>query len=289
MGSQLPVTYYEDDANHGNYMNVSLEEMVENFMQIYTGNPTLLGPIARHTVLFWMKKGIQEFTSSALQIYKAKEFELGDALDIPVPPDYLAYVRISWLNELTGDLMRMSQNTKIPFADAYLQDHNAYILFDNDGYVLEGDSAVNLLNDGKGKKKIQAQYNSNLYDDGYAIQHFKIDTSINYNGSFIISPDKRKFHFDSSVGSKIIVLEYISDGLEAANESDIKINKYAEYALYNYANYNLLNNKIGVPIYEKTRAKKDYDTAYRNAKIKLMNLRIAEISQIIKGRNRWIH
>jgi hypothetical protein len=289
MASQLPVTYYETESNHGNYVYVPLEEMVDNFMQIYTGNSSLLGLIQRHTVLFWMKKGIQLFTADALQEVKAVELELGDTFDIIMPPDYLAYVRISWLNEHTGDLMRMSQNTKIPIATAYLQDHEAEILFDSDGYVLEGNSATNAINDGKLDLVPQKQPDCNLYYDDYYAQHFRIDTSKNYNGTFIESKRLGKIHFDSGVGSKIIVLEYISDGLEYSEESDIKINKYAEYALYNWTNWNLLNNKMGVPIYEKNRAKRDYDTSFRNAKIKLMNLRIAEINQIIKGRNRWIH
>jgi hypothetical protein len=289
MSAQLPVTYYEDQANHGNYIYVSLEEMVDNFMQIYTGNSTLLGPIQRHTVLFWMKKGIQGFTADALQEVKAVELELGDALDIVMPPDYLAYVRISWLNEHTGHLMRMSQNTNIPIATAYLQDHEAFILFDSDGYVLEGDSATNAVNDGKKDLVPKTDPDCNLFYDNYSSQLFRIDTGKNYNGTFIENKRLGKIHFDSGVGSKIIVLEYVSDGLEYSSESDIKINKYAEYALYNWTNWNLLNNKMGTPLYEKNRAKRDYDTSFRNAKIKLMNLRVAEISQIIKGRNRWIH
>lgn len=289
MASLLPITYYETESNHGSYVYVPLEEMVDNFMQIYTGSASLLGPIQRHTVLFWMKKGIQNFTADALQEVKAVELELGDTFDIIMPPDYLAYVRISWLNEHTGALMRMSQNTKIPIATAYLQDHEAEILFDSDGFILEADSATNDINDGKMDLVPQKQPNCNLYNDGCYAQYFKIDTSINYNGTFIENKRLGKIHFDSGVGSKIIVLEYISDGLEYSQESEIKINKYAEYALYNWTNWNLLNNKMGVPLYEKNRAKRDYDTAYRNAKIKLMNLRIAEINQIIKGRNRWIH
>jgi hypothetical protein len=155
--------------------------------------------------------------------------------------------------------------------------------------VLEGDSATNAINDGKRKLVPREQLNGNLYYDGYYAQPFRIDTSKNYNGTFIESKKLGKIHFDSSVGSKIIVLKYISDGLEYSDESDIKVNKYAEYALYNWTNWNILNNKMGVPLYEKTRAKKDYDTAFRNAKIKLMNLRIAEISQLLKKRSTWIH
>jgi hypothetical protein len=292
MSSKNPQTYYEDPANHGGYVYESLEMMVNNFMQNYTGNASLLGPIKRYNVLFWMKKGIQMFTSDALKEVKAVELELGDTLDIKMPPDYVDYVRVSWLNERTGDLMPMSNNNKLPLATAYLQDHKANILFDENGYILEGDSATNNINDDltkldqNQKDGILRAY-CEIFGDTY--QNFRIDTSINYNGYFEESKRQGRIHFDSSVQSKIIVLEYVSDGLEYLNESDIKVNKYAEYALYNWTNWNLLNNKNGVPLYEKNRAKRDFDTAYRNAKIRLMNIKIAEISQLIKKRNTWIH
>jgi hypothetical protein len=54
------------------------------------------------------------------------ELELGDTLDITLPPDYVSYVRISYVNPETGELM-FCQNENSPLATAYLQDHNADI------------------------------------------------------------------------------------------------------------------------------------------------------------------
>jgi hypothetical protein len=289
MSAINPQIYYEDEKNHGSYQYESLENIVNNFMQNYTGNGTLLGPTQRHNVLFWMKKGIQQFSFDALREVKAVELQLGDALDIVLPNDYVNYVRISWLNEQTGDLMPMSQNNRLPLANAYLQDHEAFILFDANGFVLEANSATNILNDDKTKRKQLP----NLYCGfetvyGDYFQNFKVDTSVNLNGTFVENKKQGRIHFDSSVESKIIVLEYISDGLEYTNESDISINKLAEYALYNWANWNLLNLRNGVPDYERRRAKKDYDTSYRNTKIRMLNIKIAELNQIIKQRNTWI-
>jgi hypothetical protein len=42
---------------------------------------------------------------NALQEVKAVELELGDTLDITLPPDYVSYVRISYVNPETGELM----------------------------------------------------------------------------------------------------------------------------------------------------------------------------------------
>jgi hypothetical protein len=48
---------------------------------------------------------------NALQEVKAVELELGDTLDITLPPDYVSYVRISYVNPETGELM-FFQKTK---------------------------------------------------------------------------------------------------------------------------------------------------------------------------------
>jgi hypothetical protein len=40
------------------------------------------------------------------------ELEMGDTLDIIMPPDYVNYVRISYVNPDTGELMELSQERK---------------------------------------------------------------------------------------------------------------------------------------------------------------------------------
>jgi hypothetical protein len=83
------------------------------------------------------------------------------------------------------------------------------------------------------------------------------------------------------------MLEYISDGLEYSNENDIKVNKMAEMALYAWINWNITSNKLNIQEYIVRRAKKDYDTAVRNAKIKLMDLRLHELVFNINGVKKW--
>jgi hypothetical protein len=58
--------------------------------------------------------------------------------------------------------------------------------------------------------------------------------------------------------SGVLMLEYVSDGLEYIEEIDIKIVKKAEIALYNFVNYNLMfpMSPLKVPMYEKKAAEK---------------------------------
>jgi hypothetical protein len=274
--------YYENEENHGEYIYESLENLVNNYWQNFTGDNSKLGVVPRRQILFWMKKGIQQFTFDALKEVKAVELELNDNLDIILPPDYVQYVRISWLDQNTGELRPMAENRRMTLATSYLQDHEAQILFDDQGNILEGTTATELVNNSK-KYTIQGDCTNDCAD-----QKWSIDTMKNSNGNFNIDKRAGRIHFSSDNEERIIMLEYISDGLEYASESDVKVHKFSEIALYAWVTWNLLTNKAGVPDYEKRGAKKDYDTAFRNLKIKMMNLRISEVAQLLKGRNRWI-
>lgn len=293
MSSQNPQIYYENEENHGNYVYRTLEEIVRNFIQGYTGDNTIIGSVERRTVLFWAKLGLKEFTIDALREVKAVELELGDTLDIILPPDYLSYVRVSYVHPTTGELMPLMRDLKMPLATAYLQDHQANILFDNDGYILEGTTIFQEINDNPVNSISVLNCGVSCSGCVYASsgcpnpQMFSLDTGKNYNGRFNIDTRQGKIHFGSENASRVIMLEYISDGLEYENEENIKVNKLAEMALYKWINYNILSNKIGIQEYIVQRAKKDYDTTLRNAKIKLMDLRPHEIMQTIKQANKW--
>lgn len=273
--------YYENEEFHGEYVYITLENLVNNYWQNFCGDNTILGPVPRRQVLFWLKQGIKQFSMNALREIKAVELELNDNLDVILPPDYLAYARISWLDVKTGEFRPLSENKKLVLATSYLQDHKANILFDDEGNILEGTTAAELINNGVNPNNINDYC---LCSD----QDWSADTSKNSNGTFNIDTRVGRIHFSSDNASRIIILEYISDGLEYSNEDEIKVNKLAEMALYAWCSWNLLNNKAGIPDYEKRRAKKDYDTAYRNAKVQLMGIKLPELAQRIKGIKRWI-
>ena len=48
---------------------------------------------------------------------------------------------------------------------------------------------------------------------------------------------------------KQCILQYISDGMENGDDTNVKINKLFEDYLYAYIKYALLNNKFGVQEY----------------------------------------
>jgi hypothetical protein len=63
--------YYENEENHGGYVYVTLEEMVNNFIANYTGDGTILGA-RRSKIIYQFKQGIKKFTMNALQEVKGR-------------------------------------------------------------------------------------------------------------------------------------------------------------------------------------------------------------------------
>ncbi len=293
MAAPIPQEYYEDESKHGEYVYVTLEEMVRNFIANYTGDGKILRIPRRSQIIYQFKQGIKEFTINALKEVKAIELELGDTLDIILPNDYVNWVRISYVNPITGELMALSQNPKSVQATSYLQDNDAKILFDNDGYVLEGTSYFAELNDRIQQREFIPNWSPcsmgymGYMGVNYQQTNFQLDTTKNINGSFTIDTRLGKIHFSSDNASRIIMLEYISDGLEYSDESDIKVSKLAEIALYNYVNYNLLFPISDIPMYEKKNAEKRWLAEFKNAKIRLMDIRIPDIMLCLNARRNY--
>ena len=286
MPSTNPNTYYSDEDLHGEYAFVGIEDLVNNFLQNYTGDDTLLGHVPRQKVVYQVKQGIREFTMGFLNQVRAVELELNDANNIILPVDFVQYVRISWVDQRTGRIRPMSQNRHTPLGVAYLQDNVGDILFDNNGEILEGTTAIEAINDNLPANPSDFPnypYGCfGIYSRYQLDPIFNYDTTINSNGTFNIN-DKR-IHFGADSTSRIILLEYISDGLQVA-EDEIKIHKFAEVALYDYIHHNLAKAMIAtrVPDYEKRNLKKAYDTSSRNARLKLLKINPTELIQLWKA------
>lgn len=90
------------------------------------------------------------------------------------------------------------------------------------------------------------------------------------------------------MANQLVILEYVSDGLERGHDDDVMINKLAEDYLYAYIRWAVLDNKLNVPEYVVTRARKEKSNKLRNAKIRLSNLHPSRILMPLRGRAKWI-
>lgn len=281
-----PINYYEDESKYGDYQYVTLTELTNNFITNMIGDDKLLSNVKRYNVLYHLKRGISELSYDALKDVRAIELEIGDTLSVPLPVDYVSYVRVSVVGE-DGMLNPLAINNNTAIAKSYLQDNNFKILFDNDGYPLEANPSV--VED-RFSKKEHIDIPDESYRGDYIFStspNFGFDVSQNGNGTFLIDKRTGKMNFSSNIYSKIVVIEYISDGLEGDPEF-ISVHKFAEQALYDYVKYMLLNNKYGVQEYVINRAKRDYYSSLQNAKIRMMELRKVNLQGILNNRKQWI-
>ena len=298
--------YYENsgntptDANWGSYQYVSLSDIVNNFMLMYQGNNSLVNNESRYKILFHAKRGIQELNYDAFKEVKILELEVGDNLRFILPPDYVNWVRISMYKN--GTLFPLSENIQTNWSDAYLQDNNYNILFDEDGNVLKPEeSNLDLDRVTGGKKSIYLNSNSQFdgmegycYDGcwyfDYAVgSRFGLNTeTANINPTFSIDRKGGVINFSSGMAAEKCILEYVSDGMEGGNDANVTVNKLFEDYVYAYIEYAILNSKLNVQEYVVSRIRKRKTALLRNAKIRLSNIHPSRLLMNMRGQNKWL-
>lgn len=290
MAEDIQLNYYEDESQWGDYSYVKLNDVINNFAMArdqddYTSN------VPRYQILYQARRGLRELYYDVLREIRAIKMELSPSLMVTLPPDYINYVRISWVAK-DGTLVPMAVNDKMDISQDYLQDNDYELLFDADGCVLQADSnpkrATGADTQEMSSDKITA---FNFCNKGGFIPNKNMSNHY-VNGSYKIDKNRGIIVFSSDVYGKEIVLEYISDGLytgcEGRPENEIRVNKFAETALLDYIYNELIARRRNVPYNEKIRARKEFHNSRRIAKRRISTLRVAELIQAFKGDSRWV-
>ena len=106
------------------------------------------------------------------------------------------------------------------------------------------------------------------------------------NGSFYIDCVSGKIHFSSNVSGQTVILDYISDSL--GTDGEMQVHKFAEEAMYKWIAYAILSGKADIPEYRVARFKKERFAETRKAKLRLSNIKLEEITQILRGKSKHI-
>tara|TARA_R100000541_G_C1891292_1_gene83541 strand:- start:2 stop:1426 length:1425 start_codon:yes stop_codon:yes gene_type:complete len=106
------------------------------------------------------------------------------------------------------------------------------------------------------------------------------------NGSYYINDNTGLIHFSSNISGKTIILDYLSDSL--GTDSEMKIHKFAEEALYKCIAYAVVSTKANIQEYIVNRFRKERFAAVRKAKLRLSNLKLEELTQILRGKSKQI-
>tara|TARA_B110000003_G_scaffold50138_1_gene49081 strand:+ start:2205 stop:3437 length:1233 start_codon:yes stop_codon:yes gene_type:complete len=290
------------DENYGSYQYVKLNDIIDNYMVGYVGDGKIIQNAKKSDVLFFAKRSLQEFSYDTLKSIKSQELTVPESLSLVIPQDYVNYVALSWIDDygIKRPLYPNNNLTINPYSNL-LQDNTGIPTQDNFGSDLEGTSITVERWQETNPNRILNGQALNLVDDwayGFYANDFGsgpwnwgrlygLDPQYsNVNGWFGINERDGTFTFSSNLVSKLIVIEYISDGL--AYDLDTRVPKMAEEAMYMSISYNLLAGRAGVSEGMVARFKKDRRAALRNAKIRLSNIKLEEIVQVMRGQSKWI-
>ena len=288
------------EDNYGEYSYVKLSDIIDNYMVGYVGDGKLIQTAKKSDILFFAKRSLQEFSYDTLKSIKSSELTIPDSLSLTIPQDYVNYVSICYIDGfgVKRPLYPNNNLTTNPY-NTFLQDSAGQPTQDSHGENTEGTSITEERWGQANTQLINGTWYQNWDNFGYAWDNYGINGPFNWgrlygldpqysqaNGWFGINEREGRFTFSSNCVGKLIVIEYISDGL--AYDLDTKVPKMAEEAMYRSISYYLLSTRSGVQEYVVQRYRKDKSAALRNAKIRLSNIKLDEIVQVMRGKSKWI-
>ena len=279
------------DENYGSYQFTSIKDIINNFIISYTGEDKIISKVKRSDVAFHAQRGIQEFSFDILPSIKSQEIEIGARLNFVLPKDYVNYVKFTWTDE-NGIERVIYPTSKTSNPSGIVQDEAAQYLFD------EPSNEIILSENSRTLDKFQSDKSSNrgslgnidnldsLSSNRFGRRYGLTPENAQSNGVFFIDKLKGVAFFDSSFVGKIVTLKYISDGL--GTDEEMTVHKFAEEALYKYIAYAILSTRSNTPEYIVSRLKKERAAAKRNSKIRLANIKIEEIAQVMRNKSKII-
>jgi len=289
------------ENNYGGYEYIKLREIINNFIVGYVGQDKLIPRVNRTDVIFHAKRGLQEFSYDTLKSIKSQELTIPDSLSLTIPQDYVNYVKLSWVDgNGVKHTIYPTQLTSSPW-EAPVQAADGEIVQDNFGDNIEGTPQINEKWQKSNPSNITGLYPNDytnpdlfMYDwwgepggpfAWYGQRYGGDPVNMQMNGWFNIDYKRGTFNFSSDLSQKLIILEYISDGL--AYDLDTKVPKLAEEAMYQHLLYSIMSTRTATAAIAPQYKKQRY-AALRNAKIRLSNIKLDEIVQVMRNKSKWI-
>ena len=282
---------YYSGSDHGDYQFTSLEHIINQFIIAYVGEEKIISKIKRTDVAFHAQRALQEFSFDVFKCTKSWEIEVPATLTMTLPQDYVNYVKIVKID--TNGIHQVLYPTSYTSDPTAPKQTGA---IGNENFIDDNaDGAVDLqttsntwdsYSDGTvGQANINS-YDSDEYDDLVGGRYGLDPQFAQTNGSFYINENKGRIHFSSNVSGNTVILKYISDSL--GTDAEMKVHKFAEEAMYKQIAYAILSTKANVPEYMIARFKREAFATKRQAKLRLSNIKLEEITQILRGKSKHI-
>ncbi len=300
-----PQAYYTSSGTHGDYRQIPLQEIIDSFNAAYVGENKLCEGVVGHDVVFHAIRALQELSYDTLKCTKDIEVEIPSSLVLVMPSDYVNYVSLQWVDS-NGIFRRLYPTSKTgnPF--------DVRQTMENHGGVTTGGSSTDLLpspTDADGNYgsttfdafksqttsdigNIDADEIDDIYGDLIGSRYGLDPQHAQANGTFFVDEVQGKFHFSSNISGKTIVLKYISDGL-GGDETGIDLStsyvpKLAEEAIYKHILYGVLSARKDTNAGILSLIKKERFAETRKAKLRLSNIKLEELTQVLRGNSKII-
>ena len=288
------------ENNYGSYEYIKLSDAIDNFMVGYVGDGKILQNTKKSDVLFFAKRSLQEFSYDTLKSVHSQELTIPPSLSVVLPQDYVNYVRVSFIDQLgVKRIIYPANNLTINPYENPIQDAQGIPTQDNFGENLEGTSITEERWAKANDNLLNGQLLNNIdeaidFQNAYGFEgswnwgrQYGLDPQLaQSNGWFTLNEREGKMSFSSNLANRLIVLEYISDGL--AHDVGTKVPKLAEDALYASILHSIVSTRSGQQEYLVQRLQKDRRAKLRYAKIRLSNIKLDEIVQVMRGKSKWI-
>jgi len=277
------------DENYGNYQFTSLQTVIDQFLLAYVGEDKIISKIKRLDVVYHAQRALQELSFDTFKSTKAQEVEVPATLQIPLPHDYVNYVKITYTDSSGIEHLihpaRISSNPEKITQNAdgsYTLANDEIQTSDSETWNrFQGESDLSSIDD-----DYIRDYDTSIYNSNQG-QRFGIDPQFaQVNGTFYIDELKGKIHFSSNMAGNPVTIKYISDSL--GTEAEMQVHKFAEEAMYKYIAHAVLATRANTPEYLVDRYKREARAAKRQAKLRLSNIKLEEITQVLRGKSKHI-
>ena len=287
------------DNDFGNYQFTSLDDIINQFMFAYVGEDKIISKTKRLDVAFHAQRAMQELSFDTFKSCKSQEIEVPASLTMILPQDYVNYVKLTW-SDSSGieHVLYPARKTSNPFNIKQDTDGNYSFDIDDDTTVAIGDRddtaeliPTNNSDTWNNYKSGTPSENQDDYQDDTRWpqmgQRYGLDPQhAQSNGSFYIDCGTGLIHFSSNISGKTVILHYISDSL--GTDGEMQVHKFAEEAMYKWIAYGILSTRMNTPEYIINRFKKEKFAETRKAKLRLSNIKLEEITQILRGKSKQI-
>ena len=300
---EAPQAYYDNtNPDWGNYRYIPLGEIIDSFNATYVGEGKICENVSQNDVTFHAIRALQELSYDTLRATKDWEIVIPSTLVLVMPIDYVNYVKLSWSD--SNGIERIIYPTSKTSNPNNVATVATPLVQDWGGWTTDG-ASTDLVDSTSSDTLASYQSNTALdigsidaddMDDEYGNlvgRRYGIDPQhAQVNGSFFIDESAGRFHFSSNISGKTVVLRYISDGIAGTSSSiDLMsslVPKLAEEAIYKHILYGTLLARKDTPGGLLGQLKKERGAETRKAKLRLSNIKLEELTQVLRGGSKQI-